>query len=244
MVPLDRLEARGHAAIGEMIASARAGIGVSCFSLTKNANDFAPLAQAIPSAMLRSGVAKGLSAAIVGSARAGVLGNTLQQVDPTFVAAGVTLAISAFETSIKAAQGDISWPTAAQHISEDALVLAAAMGGATLGQALIPIPMLGAIVGNIVGAVVARMTIEQANGIVLGIAAETGWTVFGLVDQNYTVPRDILEASGWNVLDIRKFRPQPLDLKRLQPRTLEVKSVDMTLLRRGVVSFGRVGYLT
>jgi hypothetical protein len=154
------------------------------------------------------------------------------------------LAISAFETSLKAARGDITWPVAAKCISEDAIILASAMGGGALGQALIPIPMLGALVGNIVGAVVARLAIEQVNGVVLGIAAETGWAVFGLVDQNCTVPGDILEASGWNVLDIRKLGPRPLDLKRLQPRTLELTSVEMNVLRRGVVSFGRVAYLT
>jgi len=209
-----------------------------------SAKDFAPLAQALPATLLRSGVAGGLSAAIVGSARAGALGSALQQVDPTFVAAGVTLAISAFETSIKAARGDITWPAAAKTISEDAIVLASAMGGAALGQALIPIPMLGALVGNIVGAVVARLVIDQVNGVVLGVAAETGWTVFGLVDQNYTVPSELLEASGWSVLDIQKLEPHTLDLKRMQPRMLELKRVDMAVLRRGVVSFGRIAYLT
>ncbi|MCK9521482.1 MAG: hypothetical protein M0R76_00360 [Proteobacteria bacterium] len=209
-----------------------------------SAKDFAPLAQALPATLLRSGVAGGLSAAIVGTARAGVLGGALQQVDPTFVAAGVTLAISAFETSIRAARGDITWPVAAKCISEDAIVLASAMGGAAIGQALIPIPMLGALVGNIVGAVVARLAIEQVNGVILGIAAETGWTVFGLVDQNYTVPGEILDASGWNVLDIRKLGPQAIELKRMQPINLALKNIDMKVLRRGVVSFGRVAYLT
>ena len=207
-----------------------------------SAKDFAPLAQALPATLLRSGVAGGLSAAMVGSARTGVLGSALQHVDPTFVAAGVTLAISAFETSIKAARGDISWPVAAKCISEDAIILASAMGGAALGQTLIPIPMLGALLGNIVGAVVARLAIEQVGGVVLGIAAETGWTFFGIVDQSYTVPSGLLEASGWNILDISMLRPRPLDVRRMQPRTLEPKGVEMSVLRRGVVSFGRVAY--
>jgi hypothetical protein len=209
-----------------------------------SAKDFAPMAQALPATLLRSGVAGGLSAAIVGSARAGVLGGKLQQVDPTFVAAGVILAISAFETSIKAANGDITWPVAAKCISEDAVVLAAAMGGGAIGQALIPIPMFGALVGNIVGAVVGRLAIDQVDGVVLGIAAETGSTIFGLVDHDYMVPSDILEASGWNVLDIRKLELRPLDLKRLQLRTLELRTLEMNVLRRGVVSFGRIAYLT
>lgn len=206
--------------------------------------DFAPLAQALPATLIRSGIAGGLSAAVVGSARAGVLGSVLHEVDPTFVAGGVTLAISAFETSVKAARGEITWPAAAKRMSEDAVVLASAMSGAALGQALIPIPMFGALVGNLVGAAVARLAIEQVDGVVLGIAAETGWTVFGLVDQNYAVPSEILEASGWNILDIRRLAPRRLEIRRTQPQPPGLKRVEVRVLRRGVVSFGRVAYLT
>lgn len=208
------------------------------------AADFVPLGQAVPTTLLRSGVAGGLAAAIVGSARAGFLGTGLQQIDPTLVAAGVTLAISAFETSIKAARGDMTWSTAAQIISEDAIVLATAMGGAALGQALIPVPMLGAIIGNIVGAAVARLAIEKADSVILGLAAETGWTFFGLVDQDYALPSEVLAASGWNTLNVKRLAPRSLELRRLQPRTLELKGLDMKVLHRGVVAFGRVAYLT
>jgi len=209
-----------------------------------SAKDFGPLAHALPVTLLRSGVAGGLAAAIVGSARIGALGNALNHVDPTFVAAGVTLAISAFEISVKAARGDITWPVAAKRISENSIVLASAMGGSVLGQALIPIPMLGALIGNIVGAAVGRLAIEQVDEAVLGLAAETGWTVFGLVDQNYRVPSNILQASGWSILDVRQFQPRHLELRHFRPQTLAPNAIGMRVLRRGVVSFGSVAYLT
>lgn len=207
-----------------------------------SAKEFAPLARALPTTLLRSGVAGGLSAAVMGAVRKGVLGST-RQVHPTVVAAAVVLAMGAFRTSAKAARGEVTWPVAAKRISEDAIVLVAAMGGATVGQALIPILGLGALVGNIVGAAMARLAIDKVDSVVLGIAAETGWTVFGLVDQNYTVPGELLRASGWNVLDIITFTPRPLDVRRVRLRTIELKKIGMTVLRRGVISFGRVAYL-
>ena len=207
-----------------------------------SAKDFAPLARALPTTLIQSGVAGGLTAAVMGAVRKGVLGST-RQVHPTVVAAAVVLAMVAFSTSVKAARGEVTWPLAAKRISEDAILLAAAMGGATVGQALIPILGLGALVGNIVGAALARLAIDKVNGVVLGIAAETGWTVFGMVDQDYTVPGELLKASGWNVLDISTFTPRSLDVRRVRLRTIELKKVDMTVLRRGVISFGRVAYL-
>lgn len=204
-----------------------------------SAKDFVPLARALPTTLLRSGVAGGLSAAVMGAVRKGVLGST-RQVHPTVVAAAVVLALGAFRTSAKAARDEVTWPVAAKRISEDAIMLAAAMG---VGQALIPILGLGALVGNIVGAAMARLAIDKVDSVVLGVAADTGWTVFGLVDQNYTVPRELLRASGWNVLDISTFTPRPLEVRRVRLRTIELKKIDMTVLRRGVISFGRVGYL-
>jgi hypothetical protein len=208
-----------------------------------NASDFSPLARELPITLLRSGIAGGLSATLVGAARMGALGTRLQSIDPTLVAAGVTLAISAFETSFLAARGEITWPVAAARISQDGLVLASAMGGAALGQALLPIPMLGAMIGNIAGAVVARLTIDQVGGAVLGIAAETGWTVFGLVEQDHQVPAQLLAESGWSVLDVRKLQPAQLRIQTFQPTKLDPRTIDVKVLRRGVVAFGRVAYL-
>jgi hypothetical protein len=208
-----------------------------------SAKDFAPLEKALPATLLKSGMAGGL-AAIVVSARAGGLGGTAQQWDPTFVAAGVTLAIRSFETSIRAARGDITWPVAAKSLAEDSIMLASAMGGAALGQAFLPIPMLGALVGNVVGAAVGKLVIAQVDGVVLGLAAETGWTFMGIVDQNYTVPREVLEDSGWRVLELREPALQRLNVQRFQPRAMDLRTVKMRILRRGVVSFGRVAYQT
>lgn len=204
--------------------------------------DFAPMIRSIPATLLRSGVAGGLSAAIMGAIRKCDIG-AAQQVHPTLVAAGVVLAIGALGTSVKAARGDISWPVAAKTISEDAIVLAASMGGAVAGQVLIPALGLGALAGNIIGAALARLAIDQANRVILGIAGKTDWTVFGLVDQNYTVPREVLEDSGWMLVDIRKFEPQIVRVRRVQLRTIELRRIGMSVLRRGVISFGNVGYM-
>lgn len=205
--------------------------------------DFSPLARELPATLLRSGIAGGLSATLVSAAKMGALGTGLQSIDPTFVAAGVTLAISSFETSFLAACGEITWPVAAARISQDGLVLASALGGAALGQALIPIPMLGAMIGNIAGAVVARLVIDQVGGVVLGIAAETGWTLFGLVEQDHQVPPHLLVESGWSVLDVRKFQPSQLRIQKFQPMTLTPRTINFQVLRRGVVAFGRVAYI-
>lgn len=207
------------------------------------ARDFAPLGRAVPATMLRSGLAGGLTAAIVGAARKELLGASLKDLDPTLVSAAVVLCICAVTNSVKAARGEMTPQEAAARIAEDALTIAVSMGFGVIGQALIPIPLLGSLIGNIVGAVVARLAIDQANAAVLGIAVETGWTFFGLVDQNYAVPAALLSESGWRTVELQKFEPRTAELRSLELRTVDLDRIDVTVLRRGVVAFRRVGYV-
>jgi hypothetical protein len=205
-------------------------------------DDLTPIGKQIPMTAIRSGLSGGLSASIIAAARMGALGAAMKDLDPTMVAAGVTLAITTIGTSIKAAQGTISWPIAAKTMAEDTLVLSCAMGGAIAGQAAIPIPLLGAIIGNIVGAVIARLVIAQTNNVVLGVAVETGWTFFGIVDQDYTIPNGILLMGGWELLEVERLQPDKLCLEQLHIDRLEIAPVPFQVLRRGVISFGKIGY--
>jgi hypothetical protein len=207
------------------------------------ASDFSQLARELPTTLLRSGIAGGLSATLVGAARIGAFGPGIQFIEPTMVAAAVTLAISSFTTSFQAACGQITWPVAAARISQDGLVLASAMSGAALGQALIPIPLLGAMVGNIAGAVVGRLAVDQVGGVVLGLAVETGWTVFGLVKQDHQVPAHLLKAAGWSVIDIHRFQPRQFSVRTFQPMMFHPRTINVQCLRRGVVAFGHIGYI-
>jgi|GEM_PF-908973 len=215
--------------------------------------DLVPMGKQVPSAVLRSGLSGGLTASIIAAARMGTLGGAFKDLDPTMVAACVALSITTIGTSIKAAQGIISWQVAGKTMVEDSLVLACAMGCATAaGQFAIPIPLLGAVIGNIVGAIVARLVIAKANEVMLGVAADTGWTFFGMVCQDYSIPDSIFLQEAWDSLKIEllhmeELRVEELEIDELELDHLEVEEIAMEpitahILRRGVISFGRVGY--
>lgn len=206
------------------------------------AEDFAPLGQALPAAVLRSGLAGGLTAAVVGAAHKELLGTSLKELDPTLVSAVVVLCISAAGHSIQAAHGVISPQEAAARTAEDALTIFVSVGFAAVGQALIPIPLLGAMIGNIVGAVVARLVIDQANEAIVGLAVDTGWTFFGLVEQDHTVPSGLLAEAGWQTISLQTIQPRALEVRRLETNRVDLETIDVKVLRRGVVAFRRVGY--
>lgn len=204
--------------------------------------DFVPLGRALPATLLRSSLSGGLTAAIVGAARKEMLGSGLKNIDPTHVSAAVVLCLCAVSNSLRAARGEIAPQEAAASTAEDALTLALALSFSAVGQALIPVPILGSLVGSLVGALVARMIVDEADRAIVGIAASTGWTFFGLVDHDYKVPTELLGAAGWRSVDLAQLQPRALDVRRLTPRALEPLAIDTTVLRRGVVAFRRVGY--
>ena len=206
-------------------------------------DDFVPLGRALPATLLRSSLSGGLTAAIVGAARKEMLGAGLKNIDPTHVSAAVVLCLCAVSNSLRAARGEVALQSAAASTAADALTLAMALGFSTIGQALIPAPILGSLIGNIVGALVARLIVDKADHAIVGIAASTGWTFFGLVDQDYKVPTELLSAAGWRSVDLGQLQLRALDVRRLNPATLEPMTFDATVLRRGVIAFRRVSYV-
>ena len=211
-------------------------------------DDLGRMVRGIPAVALRSGIAGGISAALVTASRSGMLGEAATSVAPEAISATVVLSISCLQTACQAASGEITWAQANVAMASNALVLAGSMAGGMLGQAIIPIPVLGSMIGSLVGATLARMVIGQTQGFLMGLAVERGWTVLDVVTQDYTLPADALIAAGWEPLDMETLDMEPLDMEPLDMEPLDmepltVNGVPIRMLRRGLIGIGRVGYL-
>ena len=211
-------------------------------------DDLGRMVRGIPAVALRSGMAGGISAALVTASRSGMLGEAATSVAPEAISATVVLSISCLQTAYRAASGEITWAQANVAMASNALVLAGSMAGGVLGQAVIPIPVLGTMIGSLVGATLARMVIGQASGFLMGVAVERGWTVLDIVTQDYMLPADALRAAGWEPLDMEPLDVEPLDMEPLDMEPLDmeplmVNGVPVRMLRRGLIGVGTVGYL-
>lgn len=59
------------------------------------------------------------------------------------------------------------------------------------------------------------------------------FTMFGLVEQDYTLPKEIIEQMGIETFEYESF----------QYDTFEPDTLDITFLRRGVIGILKVGYV-
>jgi len=189
-----------------------------------------------------AGLRGGLAAVITGSCKAGLMGQSLKGISPTAVGMATAMALNSIENSWKYAQGHISGKELAFNSSRDAVALMMGGGGAVLGQMIIPVPILGALLGNLVGSTLGAVGVSYANNKVLGICVESGWTFWGLVDQSYEVPEEVLKEAGFDLFARQVFKPEKFKITRFNTHSFHETRLSFTVLRRGVIAFNTVGY--
>lgn len=189
-----------------------------------------------------AGLRGGLAAVITGSCKSGLMGASLKGLSPTAIGMATAMALNSIENSWRYAQGQISAKELAFNSSRDAVALMMGGGGAALGQMLIPVPILGALLGNLVGSTIGAVGVSYANNKVLGICVESGWTFWGLVDQSYVVPEHVLREAGYDLFAPQYFKPELFSVNKFNVQRFQTDRIGITFLRRGVIAFNTVGF--
>ena len=242
----------GQAALQAAAMSAALQAAPHIWALTKEyvetgQIDTAKLAQRSQSILFGAGTAGlrgGVAASLTAACRTGLMGEALKGVSPVAIGMATTLTLNAIDNSIKLYQGRITNQEFARACVRDTFVLSTGMLGATVGQIIIPIPMLGALAGNLVGSTLGAVAFEGASQVALGICVESGWTFFGMVDQDYTIPEEVLREAGYDLFCRHSFEAQPFPVANFSVQSFSTTSLAFRTIRRGVIGFDVVGYRT
>ena len=74
-----------------------------------------------------------------------------------------------------------------------------------------------------------------------------GWTFFGLVQQDYRVPEEILTELGWDTIEWDQAETDTVELDTVEIDCVELNPVELDTvryLRRGIIGVRRIGYLS
>lgn len=76
----------------------------------------------------------------------------------------------------------------------------------------------------------------------------SGFTFFGLLDQDYTLPKEIIREIGIDTFDYETFetetfQPESLSFDTFAADTFTPDSLDISFLRRGVIGVSKVVYV-
>ena len=189
-----------------------------------------------------------VSAAITTACQSGMLGAALKSVDPIVIGAVTVLVMDTVKNSYAVATGKMTRYEMSNELIRTMFATTCSLAMGAVSQAFIEVPVAGYMIGSFVGSVIGSLTYSVAYKPAISFCVDTGFAMFGLVDQDYTLPEDILEEIGIDVFEYDKFEYDEFKLDRFLFNTFTVNcfepaKIDMVFLRRGVIGINEIGFM-
>ena len=131
-----------------------------------------------------------------------------------------------------------------------AIFIASASYGAGVGiQTLLPeLPFLGYMIGSCVGAILGGITYEIKEQFFMSLCVHKGWTLWGLVEQDYSLPREVAEKLGYQMMEKEEFktyRMESHEMKnfRFRKEMFNYEKLDISPMVRGIIGVRKIGYV-
>lgn len=183
---------------------------------------------------------------------AGVLGEMFKGINPTLLGTVVALVMQTVKNSILVAAGKMSTQQMGAAFVDTVVIsggyIAGAHIGGIIGQALgFELPVVGYLLGSLVGTSFCVMY-NIGKKKLISFCVDTGFTCFGLVEQNYELPESVLNELGVETIPIPRTEVERIDVPRTQVagtgiQQADYETIDITVLRRGVIGVNKIGYV-
>lgn len=189
-----------------------------------------------------------ISAAITTACLAGIFGTAMKSVNPSVVGTLTVLITNTIFNSMKFATGKISKQEFAQIATKDLFLSLTSVGFGTFAQILVPeFPAFSFLIGSFLGSIVGSFVYEKGISKFMSLCCDTGFTCFGLVEQNYKIPDEILKSMNIKSFDFKTFIPKTFELKSFELKSFGVKTFNyetfgIRMISRDVIGFFKVGY--
>lgn len=182
----------------------------------------------------------------------GALGDGFKGMNPTLLGTVVALVMQTVKNSILVAAGKMTTQQMGTAFIDTVIVsggylLGAHIGG-LMGQVMgFELPVLGYLIGSLIGTSFC-VIYNIGKKKLISFCVDTGFTCFGLVEQDYELPEDVMNELGIDTISIPRTRIERTDIPRVAIGTSEVvrsdyETIDITVLRRGVIGVNKVGYV-
>jgi hypothetical protein len=198
-------------------------------------------------AFLRGSIAYGVQVAL----QEGFFGEALKGANPTIVGVVVTVVLGTIKNSIQVAAGKMTATEMGMQFVDTLVVssgyLVSMKIGGIIAQALFPeLPGIGYAIGSLLGCSLA-VVYSIGKKKLISFCVDTGFTCFGLVEQNYELPDEVLKELGIDTIKIGRAKVSTTQIAKIEPNSsvgrTSYETVNMTVLRRGVIGVNKIGYV-
>ena len=193
-----------------------------------------------------------VSSAILIACEKGALGKAFQGLSPTLLGTVVAVVMQTVKNSILVAAGKMSAQQMGAAFVDTVVIstgyIVGSQIGGIIGQALgFELPVVGYLLGSLIGTSFCVLY-NIGKKKLISFCVDTGFTCFGLVEQNYELPEEVLHEMGIETNPIPRTEIERTTIQRTQPFSTgaersEYETIDITVLRRGVIGVNKVGYV-
>lgn len=189
-----------------------------------------------------------VAAAITTCCKVGLLGETLKAVSPSVIGAVTVLTINALKGAYGIATNKKTRAEMTDELIKDMFVSAFSLSLGGLSQAAIEIPIVGYLIGSLVGSVIGSFVYNTSYSTAISFCIDSGFTMFGIVEQDYSLPEYIIQKIGVDILEYEtfipeSFKPEVFNFDSFEIDTIEPEGIGIEFLRRGVIGIRKIGYI-
>lgn len=194
---------------------------------------------------LRGSVASSLTIAC----KAGKLGEDFVNVSPHVIGALTVICLDVVKSSMLVAVGKMTSREMGVTITKEILISSVALAGGAIGQTIAPeLPVIGYMLGSLIGSCLSSVALNVGEKCLISFCVDSGFTCFGLVEQNYELPEEVLRDMGLAITAVSNILVKNTEIKRTQVRYTQVKhaqltTVQLVMVRRGMIGVNKIGYV-
>ncbi len=190
-----------------------------------------------------------IAAAVTVCCKTGRLGEALTGADPSVIGTLVVMTVETLDNSLKFALGKISKQELVQNLARMYFTTAFSTGVGMILQAVFPeAPVVAYLIGSFIGSVVGGFIYNRTESLLLSFCISSGCTFFGIVDQNYELPKEFLDNMGLEQIEEDRinselFEPELFEEATFSAESFEYEKIDVKILKRGIIGVFNIGYV-
>jgi len=189
-----------------------------------------------------------LSASLIISCKSGIYGNVLKTIHSSVLGAISVILLNTIKNSYKVSKGEMNNRELVNELIREMFISSCSLIGGGITQGVIEIPILGFMLGSFMGAVLGTFIYETSYNAVISYCTDSGFTFFGLVEQNYELSKEILQEIGIKVFEYEKFsynkfEHKKFEFKKFNYNKFKYNRIKIKILRRGVIGVNKIGYV-
>ena len=178
----------------------------------------------------------------------GRFGQVIKNMNSSVIGAMALIIFETVKDSLLLAAGKLSPREMGIRFVDNTISTSIMLATGAFFQNLMPtLPIIGYLIGTLLGSAIA-VVFNIGKNKLISFCVDSGFTAFGLVEQNYQIPEEVLKEMGVDVIPIPRVEVPTVEIERTPVgsdiRRIDYDTIKFTVLKRGLIGVNRVGYVT